>query len=90
MCRVVVAAADTTIIIIMRYLPRLLLLALLVFPAALLLGGARSGPGESGRVRGGERLWPPEGGGNGCWGARGGLPSATRGWWGRGAASCRA
>lgn len=45
----------------MGRLSQLLLLALLVFPAALLLGGARGGAGESGSVRGGERPLLPEG-----------------------------
>lgn len=43
----------------MSRLSQLLLLALLVFPAALLLGDARGGPGEGGRaaVTAGERGW---------------------------------
>lgn len=76
--RGLVGAAAAIISIAMSRLSQLLLLTLLVFPAALLLGGARGGPGEGGRASG--RPCPGAGSGaGGCVRVCAGISVAQRG-----------
>lgn len=87
--RGLVGAAAAIISIAMSRLSQLLLLTLLVFPAALLLGGARGGPGEGGRASG--RPCPGAGSGaGGCVRVCAGVCGDLRGAAGRGSRSRRA